>query len=93
MLHWRHGMRHDNEGEVTTILVRREPLEQEFEVVINCTVYPGEMERTDSPGCPPTCEFLSAYVGDEPFELTAEEKTEAEESYMSDLLDACVCCD
>jgi hypothetical protein len=78
---------------VTTILVRREPEEREIEVEIDCAVYTGDMERSDSPGCPPTCEFLSAYVGDEPFELTADEKTEAEEAYMSDLLDACVCCD
>jgi hypothetical protein len=84
---------------VTTITVEREfdgvhGFEaEEIEIEVYCNVFPGEMERTDSPGCPPTCEFLSAYVGDEPFDLTAEEKTLAEEAYMSDLLDARVCCD
>jgi hypothetical protein len=64
-----------------------------YAVEVDCTVYPGEMERTDSPGCPPCCEFLSATVDSNPFELTAEEKTEAEEAFMSDSLDNCGSCD
>jgi hypothetical protein len=60
-----------------------------YAVEVDCTVYPGEMERSDSPGCPPCCEFLSATVDGNPFELTAEEMAEAEETFMSDLLDNC----
>lgn len=88
---------------MTTILVTRSVTtewrgsvqdgESELEVDISCNVYPAEERSLDCPGNSMWVEFESATVDGEDFELTTEEITEAEEAYMSDLIDARVGCD